>query len=111
MLRRCPPSVDRASLTGEGMQGRSRGTRRALMALAVVGLLALTGCAEDAPMDFLEPEGPQARDINGLMTWVWIIAAVVFVLVEFGVLFIAWKFRARKGREDEVPVQFHGSTK
>ncbi|MGH2686742.1 MAG: cytochrome c oxidase subunit II [Actinomycetota bacterium] len=93
------------------MQGRSNGSRRAFMVLAATVLLLLAGCAEDAPMDFLEPEGPEARDINGLMTYVWIIAAFVFVLIEGGILFIAWKFRQRKGHEDDIPVQFHGSTK
>ena len=93
------------------MQGRSRGSRRALLALAAVVLLVLSGCADNAPMDYLEPEGPQARTVDNLMTWVWVIAAVVFVVVEFGALFIMWKFRARKGREDDVPVQFHGNTK
>ena len=93
------------------MQSSSRGSRRALMTLAIAVLLLLAGCAENAPMDFLEPEGPQAREVNNLMTWVWIVAAIVFVLVEGGILFILWKFRMRRGHEDDVPVQFHGSTK
>jgi cytochrome c oxidase subunit II len=93
------------------MQGRSRGSRRALMGLAIVVLLVLTGCAEDAPLDYLQPEGPHARKINNLMTWVWITAAIVFVVVQAGLLYIMWRFRMRKGQEDDVPVQFHGNTR
>jgi len=93
------------------MRGRSRGSRRALMALAAGVLLLLSGCAENAPMDLLEPDGPEARTIDNLMLWVWIVAGLVFVLVEGLILFIMWKFRARKGHEDDVPAQLHGNTR
>ena len=65
--------------------------RRRLSSLAppVLLVVALGACASDAPQDTLEPEGPIARQIDNLVNHVFIIAAVVFVLVEFGVLLVA----------------------
>jgi cytochrome c oxidase subunit 2 len=73
---------------------------------------ALSGCAADAPLSYLEPEGPAADKIDDLTDITFLIAAVVFVFVEVGVLFVVWKFRQRKDDEgDEVPAQLHGNTK
>jgi cytochrome c oxidase subunit II len=82
--------------------------------LAALGalVLVLAGCAENAPLDTFEPEGPAADTIMNLVVPVFAVAAVVFVLVEFGVVFIAWKFRQRHDDDDEVmPTQTHGNTK
>lgn len=83
--------------------------------LALAGLV-LSGCAMsldgDTPQTTLDPEGPAASKIDGLSDLTFIIAAVVFVLVEVGVLFVAWKFRKRKDDTgDELPEQLHGNTK
>jgi cytochrome c oxidase subunit II len=86
-------------------------SRRAL-ALLVPLLLLLSACASDAPQDTLEPEGPIARKIDNLVNPVFIVAAVVFVLVEFGVVYLVLKFRQRKDDDpDELPGQTHGNTK
>jgi cytochrome c oxidase subunit 2 len=75
-------------------------------------LLLLSACASDAPQDTLDPAGPIARKIDNLVNPVFIVAAVVFVLVEFGVLYLALKFRQRKDDDpDELPGQTHGNTK
>ncbi|HKX71318.1 MAG TPA: hypothetical protein VJM75_08830, partial [Acidimicrobiales bacterium] len=66
------------------------------LVLLVLLVVVLGACASDAPQDTLEPEGPISRQIDNLVNPVFIIAAVVFVLVEFGVLFLAMKFRQRK---------------
>ncbi len=88
-----------------------RRPRRAL-ALLVPLLLLLSACASDAPQDSLEPAGPIARTIDNLVNPVFIIAAVVFVLVEFGVLYLVLRFRQRKDDDpDELPGQTHGNTK
>ena len=50
-------------------------------------LLALSGCAADAELDTLQPQGPTARDIDNLLDPVLIIAYVVFFLV-FGATLI-----------------------
>ncbi|QGG96726.1 cytochrome c oxidase subunit II [Actinomarinicola tropica] len=90
----------------------SHRSRRSWLLAGLAGLvLVLSGCAEDAPLDTLEPEGPAARTIQDLVGPVFLIAGVVFVLVEVGVLVIAWRFRQRKGDDDSVvPTQTHGNT-
>ena len=87
--------------------------RRSLLPAGLIGLvLLLAGCAEDAPLDTLEPEGPAARTIQDLVGPVFLIAGVVFVLVEVGVLAIAWKFRERHDDDHEVmPEQVHGNNR
>jgi len=83
--------------------------------LALAGLV-LSGCAMsldgDTPQTTLDPEGPAASKIDGLSDLTFIMAGIVFVLVEVGVLFVAWKFRKRKDDTgDELPEQLHGNTK
>jgi cytochrome c oxidase subunit II len=79
--------------------------------LAVVPLLLLlAACASDAPQDTLEPKGPISRQIDNLVNPVFIIAGIVFVLVEFGMLFLLRKFRAPKDDDDTtLPPQIHGN--
>ena len=88
---------------------------RGLGLLTTAGLL-LSGCSlsldGDTPQTTLEPEGPAASTIDGLSDLTFWIAGVVFVLVEVGVLFVAWKFRKRKDDDPEaLPEQLHGNTK
>ena len=88
--------------------------RRSPWALfGLVGLvLVLAGCASNAPLDTFQPEGPEARTIMDLVMPVFIVAAVVFVLVEGAIVFILWRFRQRKDDDpDEVPTQVHGNTR
>ncbi|HSL56841.1 MAG TPA: cytochrome c oxidase subunit II [Acidimicrobiales bacterium] len=87
--------------------------RRTWLLAALVGLtLVLAGCAESAPLDTLEPEGPAARTIDNLVQPVFLVAAVVFVLVEGAIVFILWRFRRHKDDDDDVaPEQVHGNTR
>jgi cytochrome c oxidase subunit 2 len=87
---------------------RSRRLRRPAAVLGLLALLA-AGCAENAPMDTLEPEGPNARTIDTLINPVFIVAAVIFVLVEGMVLFFTLRYRHREDAPE--PVQVHGNTK
>ncbi len=93
---------------------RFRSTPRTarLLGLVLLGGLLVSGCASSAQQTTLEPEGPAADQINDLSNLTFAIAAVVFVLVEVGVLFVAWKFRQRKDDDpDALPEQLHGNTK
>ncbi len=65
--------------------------------LAIVAplVLALAACAEDAPLDTLDPKGPEARTIDKLVDPVFLIAGLVFVFVQVGVLVLVWRFRKR----------------
>lgn len=86
---------------------------RARWRLAFLPVVLLLGaCASDAPQDTLEPEGPIAREIDNLVNPVFLVAGVVFVLVEFGMLFLLWRFRRRNDEDDtELPPQIHGNMK
>lgn len=77
--------------------------------LAVLALLG-AGCAADAPLTTLEPEGPIGRQIDDLWRIVFYLAVFVFVVVE-GLLVLALiRFRRRKGDTSE-PAQTHGNTR
>ncbi len=89
----------------------SRARRRfAPLALVLPLVLLLGACAAEAPQSTLEPEGPIARTIDNLWDGVFLVAAVVFVLVEFGTLALVWRFRKRRDdSDDDLPVQTHGN--
>ncbi|HJR24568.1 MAG TPA: cytochrome c oxidase subunit II [Acidimicrobiales bacterium] len=88
----------------------SHPARRWRAALVVPVLLALTACAENAPLDTLDPQGPRARSIDRLSDPVFLIAGIVFVFVQGGVLFLAWRYRTRKDDDGDLPAQVHGHT-
>ncbi|HEY9555410.1 MAG TPA: cytochrome c oxidase subunit II [Acidimicrobiales bacterium] len=85
----------------------SRRVRASLLAPLV---LFLASCAKDAPLDSLDPAGPRAKSIDDLQNPVFAIAGVVFLAVNLGVLFLAWKFKRRKD-DHTLPHQTHGNTK
>ena len=93
-----------------------RAITRRRSTLLRLGLLAglvvlLASCASDAPLDTLEPEGPEARTIDNLVNPVFIVAGVVFLAVEGGLIFMIMKFRRREDDDpDELPDQTHGNT-
>lgn len=91
---------------------RIRTPRARLIGLvALVGLVA-SACASGAQQTTLEPKGPAADKINNLSNITFLIAGVVFVIVEFGVLYVIWKFRKRRNDDPtEMPKQLHGNTK
>jgi cytochrome c oxidase subunit 2 len=73
--------------------------------------LFLAGCAKNAPQDTFKAEGPQARDIKHLIVPVFGIAAVVFVAILGGCVFVALRFRAKDEDDyDDMPKQIHGNT-
>ena len=88
---------------------RPRRWRTAALVLPL--LLALSACAEDAPLDTLDPQGPEAHTIKDLVDPVFLIAGIVFVFVQLGVLWLAWRFRKRKDDDGSLPGQVHGNTK
>lgn len=96
----------------------SRRRRLSLPTLGVALVLLLSACAQDAPQDTLEPEGPIGRQIDNLLNPVVWVAVGVFIFVQAGVLFMALRFRRRRsagddgdGDDDELPRQTHGNTK
>jgi cytochrome c oxidase subunit 2 len=92
-------------------QGRSRPVKWRWRATALVAplLLLLASCAKKAPQDTLKPKGAVARKIDHLIDPVFIIAGVVFLLVEFLSVYLVWKYRHRDDAPE--PVQIHGNTR
>ncbi len=92
--------------------GGPRRRRFAPLALVLPLVLFLGACASDAPQSTLEPKGPIARSIDSLWDGVFLIAVVVFILVEFGTLALVIRFRRRRNdSDDDLPTQTHGNTK
>jgi cytochrome c oxidase subunit II len=84
---------------------------RLLRATLAAGLLLLlAACAPNATQDTLQPKGPNAQTLKDLFVPVFWVAVGVFVLVEGAIVWIAIRFRHRKGR-DRMPAQVHGNTK
>jgi cytochrome c oxidase subunit II len=85
--------------------------RRRVRWVGVLPLAVVLGaCAADAPQDSLAPEGPLAREIDGLFSGLMIPAALVFILVQGLIVYSVIKFRRRPG-DDEWPEQSHGNTR
>ena len=93
------------------LRGHLTSSRARLLGLVTLVGLAASACASNAQQTTLEPQGPAAEKIDNLSDITFLIAGVVFVIVEVGVLFVVWKFRKRKDDDDSVPTQIHGHTK
>jgi cytochrome c oxidase subunit II len=87
----------------------ARNPRNIWIALVVGVGLVMTACAKHAPQTTLKPEGPVGRKIDSLFHLTFWIAAGVFVLVEFGIVYLIWRYRHRDDRPE--PVQVHGNTR
>ena len=93
--------------------GHTRPVRSARLRTLALGLLLVVvaaGCASDAPLDTLDPKGPEAQSIDNLLLPVMLIAGVVFLFVELGIVYLVIRFRRRKSDDDsELPSQTHGN--
>jgi len=81
--------------------------RRHLLLAVGVGVLS-AGCAKNAPQDIFQPEGKNARLIDGIQRELFYISAVVGLIVFAAVGYAVWKF---KDRGQEIPEQTHGNPK
>ena len=89
-----------------GLGGRLRRLRVAAIP-AVFFMLA--SCAQDAPQDTFNVDGPIAEKIDRLQVPVFLVAGLVFVLVQGLIIATIIRHRHRPGRPD--PIQVHGNTK
>ncbi|MDH5804713.1 MAG: cytochrome c oxidase subunit II [Gemmatimonadota bacterium] len=88
---------------------RSVGRMKPFLTLAAALLfVGVTGCEGPFPQSTFEPTTSFAEDLDSLFMMIFWIGMGVFVLVEFGVIYIMIRFRAREGAEDPKPV--HGNT-
>jgi cytochrome c oxidase subunit II len=82
--------------------------RAKIAALSGGSAVLLAGCARtNIPQDTFNPAGPDARQEAHLYWGVFVVAVLVFVLVEGLIVFRSAKYRSRAGRPE--PVQIHGS--
>jgi cytochrome c oxidase subunit 2 len=86
--------------------------KKLLWALALVAFaLLLSACSGgNKPQNTFDTAGPTAAKEKNLIIPVFWVAAVVFVIVEGGILWIVLRFRHKKGR-DRMPPQIHGNTR
>ena len=81
--------------------------------LALVLLVGLSGCGlgtDENPYTHIDPATDVANDIQGLYKTLFYMAAVVFVLVQFLILYTALRYR-RKKRSTSRPAQVHGNSR
>ena len=78
--------------------------------LSLMALLVLAGCGPDIdpPYSHISPESPSAESIQDLYKLVFWLSLVVFVGVQFAVVYIAMRYR-RKASITKRPPQIHGS--
>ena len=85
-----------------------------VVACLVGGWLLLRGATslETFPLNTLNPQGRKADEIFDLVIMVFVIAGIIFVIVEVGVLWMINRFRRSPDDVDGVdePVQVHGNT-
>ncbi|HET7487685.1 MAG TPA: cytochrome c oxidase subunit II [Acidimicrobiales bacterium] len=94
------------------MRPHLRPTWRKVALLTVAMAFLAVGCADKGsslPQDALDPQGSVAKQINNLAMPVFVVAGIVFVLVETLLVVAALKFRRRS--DDEAPVQVHGNAR
>jgi cytochrome c oxidase subunit II len=105
-------AAGRATVGEHPSEGAGMTRRRRLVPIALVLplILLISACAADAPQDTLDPAGPFARKIDNLVNPVFLIAGIVFVLVQVGTVAMVWHFR-RRGDDDALPAQTHGNIK
>jgi cytochrome c oxidase subunit 2 len=84
---------------------KSLSRRSVTTLLAVFGVAALAGCAQNAPQDTFVPKGPNADMIHDLNLLVFPIAGVVGLIVIGLIVYTLFKFR---DRGQPIPKQTHG---
>ncbi len=80
--------------------------------LAVVALAILAACGPevDKPYSTTSPASPTAEDIHSLYKLVFWLALVVFVGVQFAIVYTAMRFRRNRAAQRR-PAQIHGNTR
>jgi len=94
---------------------RFNGSRRRALWIAALATLALVlaGCSLDSGPENrqnpLRPRGEPAKQIDDLQTPIFWIAIGVGIFIICATVFVAVRFRRRKG-DDDRPKQIHGNT-
>ena len=108
------PSDDGMVQTARPTTNRNGFLRRVLTlgALAIVAVTVLAACGPevDKPYSTTSPASPTAEDINSLYKLVFWLALIVFVGVQFAIVYTAMRFR-RTRIARRRPAQIHGNTR
>jgi cytochrome c oxidase subunit 2 len=80
------------------------------MLVLMVGVLVLSGCSiiREPPQTMLAPVGSNSQQIYDLFNYVFVLAIVVFVVVEGVLIYSIMRYRRRTS--DGIPLQIHGNT-
>ncbi len=107
-----PPRVRQLKVKKTHRQNSPAVSRRRLRRIGLIAALAtiLSACSGAGPQTALNPEGPIGRSIDDLWETVFIMATVVFVIVQAALIYTIVRYRSRKD-DDSEPVQVHGNTK
>jgi cytochrome c oxidase subunit 2 len=89
------------------MKGNSRLQRFASFGMMVVLAVTLAACEQTYPNTTFDPHSDYGRSIDFLWNRLLLLGTIVFVLVEFGLIYIMFRYRKREG--DERPPQTHGN--
>ena len=86
--------------------------KRLFVPLFLVAALVLTACGPDVakPYTTISPESPTADDIHSLYKLVFWLALIVFVGVQFAIVYSALRFR-RPNPGANRPPQVHGNSR
>jgi cytochrome c oxidase subunit II len=104
-------TVTRTCAPGALSEGRGPVRTKRWLAFGLFAVtLLLVSCSKDLPQNTMDPAGPTAQTEKNLLVLVLWPAALVFLIVEGGILLISIKYRHRKGR-DRMPPQLHGHTR
>jgi len=80
-----------------------------LSALALMAVVFLAACGDDkAPYSTISPRSSIASEIQGIYHLIFWIALVIFIGVQFAIVYSVMKFRRRK-ESDARPPQVHGN--
>jgi len=84
--------------------------RPAIFLLVPVAIALLAACTPDNNQSTFGTAGPVAKSQADLFVFIFWIAAIVFVLVEGAIIYIAIRYRQRSD-SDKLPHQTHGNNK
>lgn len=84
--------------------------RTAFILLVPLTIALLAACTPDNNQSTFGTAGPIAKDQADLFKFIFWIAAIVFILVEGAVIYIAIRFR-RRSDTDKLPYQTHGNNR
>lgn len=83
----------------------------ALVALIIPLILTACGSAQEYPQTTIDPAGPASNDVNDIYNLLWVLALIVFVLVEGILIYAIFRFRGNKKLINGRPAPVHGNTR